>query len=35
MSGLDGGVYLPSVDVTLSLSNVYALIEFPEEGAAG
>ena len=35
MFGLDGTVQLPSVDVTLALSDVYALIEFPEEGAAG
>ena len=30
-SGLDGAVYVPSVDVTLALSDVYALIEFGVE----
>ena len=29
VSGLTHAVYLPSVDVTLPLADVYALIEFP------
>lgn len=29
--GLDGAVYLPSVDVTLALTDVYALIDFDED----
>ena len=33
--GLDGMVHLPSVDITLALADVYALIEFPEEGTSG
>lgn len=31
IAGLDGSVFLPSVDVTLSLADVYALIEFDSE----
>ena len=34
MFGLDGTVQLPSVDVTLALSDVYALIKFAEEDVA-
>ena len=33
IAGLNSNVFLPSVDVTLSLSDVYALIEFGEEPA--
>lgn len=33
IAGLNGSVFLPSVDVTLSLADVYALIEFDAEPA--
>ncbi len=33
VTGLNGSVFLPSVDVTLSLSEVYALIEFEAQQA--
>ena len=33
ITGLNSSVFLPSVDVTLSLADVYALVEFGEEPA--